>query len=78
MGISKPDKKFFNIVFKSAAITDRRSVLIVGDSLTSDIAGGNNAQFDACWYNPDKKPNTTDSVCTFEIAHLNELPQILG
>lgn len=78
LGVSKPDKKFFDIVFTSAAITDLASVLIVGDSLTSDIKGGNNACIDACWYNPDKKPNTTDSVCAFQIAHLHELPQILG
>ncbi len=75
--ISKPDKKYFDIVLQKAAITDRSRVLIVGDSLTSDIKGGNNAGLATCWYNPSAKSNTTDSVCDYEIAHLDELPEIL-
>ena len=77
LGISKPDRKYFDIVFKNAAITDLRRVLIVGDSLTSDIKGGNNAGLATCWYNPSAKSNTTDSVCDYEIAQLDELTKIL-
>lgn len=77
LGVSKPNKKYFDVVFKRAGITDPSSVLIVGDSLSSDIAGGNNAGIDTCWYNPSGKPNDTDAVCDLQIAHLSELKKLL-
>ena len=40
-------------VFEAIEETDRKKILIVGDSLTSDIRGGNLAQIVTCWYNPN-------------------------
>ncbi|MBT3319875.1 MAG: noncanonical pyrimidine nucleotidase, YjjG family [Clostridia bacterium] len=77
LGISKPDKKYFDIVFERAGLTDPKSVLIVGDSLTSDITGGNNAGIATCWYNPENKTNTTDSICDWQVSRLSELKNIL-
>ncbi len=34
--------------------SDKSKVLMVGDSLTSDIQGGINFGIDTCWYNPNK------------------------
>ena len=53
-------------------------VLIVGDSLTSDMQGGNNAGIRCCWYNPKGKPNDTAVRPTYEIRTLTQLLSIIG
>ena len=32
-------------------------MMVIGDSLTSDIQGGVNAGIDTCWFNPQGKEN---------------------
>ena len=61
LGAEKPNAAFFDQVFEAIEEPDRKKILIVGDSLTSDIRGGNLAQIVTCWY---KK-----TVCT---AHWDE------
>ncbi|WP_407637215.1 HAD hydrolase-like protein [Bhargavaea cecembensis] len=58
-------------------ITDRSSVLMVGDSLTSDIRDGLNAGVDTCWFNPARKENQTPIVPTYEISRLEDLLNIV-
>ncbi len=43
LGVEKPDRAFFDQVFSAIRVYDRSTVMIVGDSLTSDIRGGMNA-----------------------------------
>ena len=52
VGYEKPDIRFFDHVSKSIENFDKSRALVIGDSLTSDIAGGNNFGIDTCWYNP--------------------------
>lgn len=52
-GVAKPDKGIFDILLDRLGIVDRKDVLMIGDSLSSDIRGGINAGIDTCWYNPD-------------------------
>ena len=42
LGVDKPDAGFFEKVFSAIHANDRSRILIVGDSLTSDILGGMN------------------------------------
>ena len=56
---------------------DLSTILIVGDSLTSDIKGGNNAGIDTCWYNKWKAENTKGVDVTYEIAELKENNSII-
>ena len=51
-GYEKPQKEFFDSVFSQIPEFDKSQAIIVGDSLSSDIAGGINAGIDTCWYNP--------------------------
>ncbi|GAA0178822.1 YjjG family noncanonical pyrimidine nucleotidase [Clostridium sediminicola] len=74
---SKPDPKIFEYTFKMLNLQDKSSVLIVGDSLTSDIKGGVNFGIDTCWYNPDNETNKSDVHPKYEINKLNELNDIL-
>ena len=73
LGISKPQKEFFQIVQREMNITDPKRVLIVGDSLTSDIRGGNNAGMPTCWFNPHGKKNTLGVHCDYEIHRLTDV-----
>ena len=73
LGISKPQKEFFQIVQREMNITDPKRVLIVGDSLTSDIRGGNNAGMPTCWFNPHGEKNTLGVHCDYEIHRLTDV-----
>lgn len=77
IGVEKPNVEFFDHV--KAAIGDimDNEILIVGDSLTSDMKGGNNAGILCCWYNPQKKENTKGLRIDYEIHDLQEVKQIL-
>ncbi|RCW50818.1 YjjG family noncanonical pyrimidine nucleotidase [Paenibacillus prosopidis] len=76
-GFQKPHTGIFDFAFNKLRITDKSKVLIVGDSLSSDIQGGINYSIDTCWYNPKRKPNETSIKPTYEIAELSELLQLL-
>lgn len=77
IGEAKPHKLFFDRCFQKIGVKDRDRVLIVGDSLTSDIRGGNNCGIATCWYNPTGMINDTDVIVTYEIKHLQEIKTIL-
>jgi 2-haloacid dehalogenase len=51
-------------------------VLLVGDSLTSDI-GGRGYGLDTCWFNPTATARPADATSTYEIRHLNERAGLL-
>ena len=78
LGCAKPSHEFFDKVFAVIGEQNRKDALIIGDSLSSDIKGGNNAGITACWMNPNHMTNETDAVADYEIVHLDELYAILG
>ena len=47
--------------------------MIVGDSLTSDIKGGSDANMLTCWYNPERVCNNLEVTPDYEIHVLTEL-----
>ena len=79
IGSQKPDPAFFSALFSLAGMDPhaRRRALVIGDSLTSDIKGGMDAQLDTCWYNPDKVPADPQLKPTYEITRLEELLDLL-
>lgn len=77
LGAEKPDIVFFEKVFEKIKPADKSQVMIIGDSLTSDIRGGNNAGILTCWYNPEHKPLQGDFKIDFEIENLNKIKQII-
>ena len=78
IGVEKPGKGFFDAVFEKIGNYSSDEVLIVGDSLTSDIRGGNNAGILCCWYNPTGEPVPEGFRVDYDIRSLNEIPAILG
>jgi YjjG family noncanonical pyrimidine nucleotidase len=77
VGAAKPDRRIFDAAFEKMDHPARQEVLIVGDSLTSDIEGGNQYGIDTCWYNPRGLPHSPEIEATYEIRALDELPGII-
>ena len=77
VGVDKPQKEFFDRSFAAIPVFDPGQAMIIGDSLTSDIRGGNNAGVQTCWYNPKHKPRRADIHVDYEISELMELPKLL-
>ncbi|WP_208920269.1 YjjG family noncanonical pyrimidine nucleotidase [Paenibacillus uliginis] len=76
-GFQKPMKEYFDYVFARIPNFSVEQGLIIGDSLSADIAGGQLAGLDTCWFNPEMKPNNMDIVPTYQIQRLDELYRIL-
>lgn len=73
IGVAKPDRAFFDVAFTQMGHPPPTDVLVVGDSLSSDIAGGAAYGTDTCWFNPKGVANGVGVTPTYEIAMLEEL-----
>lgn len=78
IGYPKPMKEFFTACTGKIPRYQQEKTIIVGDSLTSDMLGGNHAGIATCWYNPNGLQNNTDVTIDYEIKKLQELEAILG
>jgi len=77
VGAVKPERAIFDAAFQRMGYPGKDEVLLVGDSLTSDIAGGSAYGIDTCWFNPEGKARRDGLVITYEIRRLAELLEIL-
>ena len=77
VGVAKPDPKMLMMGMEMTGVTDRSRALMLGDSLSSDIAAAANAEVDACWYNPKGAANTKGLPVRYEIRSLDEVDAIL-
>ncbi|HID50894.1 MAG TPA: noncanonical pyrimidine nucleotidase, YjjG family, partial [Anaerolineae bacterium] len=73
IGSAKTDTGIFDAAFTAMGQPAKSDVLIIGDSLTSDIRGGADYGIDTCWYNPAGKSNPNGLTPTYEIRHLHEM-----
>jgi 2-haloacid dehalogenase len=76
IGAAKPHTAFFDTAFERTGNPAKSDVLIIGDSLTSDMQGGLNYGIDTCWFNPLGSPRPADLKLTYEINHLRDLLEI--
>jgi 2-haloacid dehalogenase len=77
VGAAKPHSTFFDAAFARAENPPKANVLVVGDSLTSDIQGGINYGIDTCWYNSLGLARPDGLSITYEIKTLDELLKII-
>lgn len=77
MGVSKPDKSFFDKVLRAMRIRNKESCLIIGNGITSDILGGKNSGIDTCWYNYRDEAYDNKIKPTYVIHDLQELFTLL-
>lgn len=71
--VSKPDPEIFTYTLNKLGHEELGSVLMIGDSLSSDIRGGSAFGVDTLWYNPWKKENTSEIKPTYEVGSLMEI-----
>ena len=67
----KPDAEFYEKIGALIPNFYKNHALMIGDSLSADIQGGNNAGIDTVWYNPYHLDNNTQAQPTYE-AHSYE------
>ena len=77
LGAEKPDIYFFDKVFEEIEPDNKERIMIVGDSLTSDIKGGNNAGITTCWYNPEHMKAKINVKIDYEITDLHKVYTLL-
>ena len=77
IGFAKPQKEIFDLTFELMGNPNKDEVLIIGDSLSSDISGGINYGIDTCWYNPKRNKSDNNIIPTYEIQELKELLKII-
>lgn len=77
MGSQKPSPEYFEAVFDRFSDVPANRMLIVGDSLSSDIRGGQNVGVDTCWFNPERQSLGSASPPTYHIQSLAEIAPIV-
>lgn len=77
IGVQKPMKEFFDIVLSKIDEKDKRKILVVGDSLTSDMKGGKNAGLDTCLYDRKNKVSAPNDLCDYKITALEDICKIV-
>ena len=78
VGFEKPNKEFFDYSLSRIITCKKDEILVIGDSLTSDIKGANNADLKCCWYNPNFLPQPDGLRIDYEINKLSQIIKILS
>ena len=74
----KPDAEFYEKIGARIPNFNKNQTLMIGDSLSADIQGGNNAGIDTIWYNPHHLENKTQAQPTYEVDSYQALLDCLG
>jgi 2-haloacid dehalogenase len=74
-GHQKPEVEYFEYVMSRTPEKDKSKILVIGDSLSSDILGGINFGVDSCWLNPNGKVGV--HTPTYEITQIMQICDIL-
>jgi 2-haloacid dehalogenase len=78
IGFQKLNTLYFEYVFSHIPCTDKSKMIIIGDSLSADIAGGIHAGIDTCWFNKCDTENHSGFIPTYEIKKLLEICDLIG
>lgn len=81
-GYQKPQKEYFDYVFERIPDFEKEKAIMIGDSLSSDIAGANNAGVKACWYNPTGKEygdgtNGSGVHCDYIVKDYEQMKRVI-
>ncbi len=74
VGHDKPDVRFFESVHHAIGMPDKQRILVFGDSLTSDIAGGKAFGADTCLFDVCGKRG---GIADYTVSDYSELESIL-
>lgn len=76
-GYQKPHRGFFQYAFDTCKMQDKKSTIIIGDSLSADIKGGIDFGIATCWYNPTGILENSGMKIDYEIKDLRELKEFI-
>jgi 2-haloacid dehalogenase len=76
-GCAKPDPRIFEPAYAALGV-DARTVLFIGDSVTSDMAAARNAGMDFCWYNPSGAPVPDGHAPRFVARSYDDIREFVG
>jgi len=77
VGIAKPSVEIFQHTFELMDNPDKNKVLMIGDTASSDILGGQNAGIDTCWLQHPGVSLPDNIRPTYTITQLQQLQDIL-
>lgn len=78
VGYAKPDIRIFQAALSQMGEMKPEQVLMVGDSLHSDILGGRQAGMSTCWFNPHDHAKSDTIIPDFEIKNIQEIMQLIN
>ncbi len=78
LGAQKPLPAFFDRICEALNLHDRSRMVMVGDGLTTDILGGNQAGIDTIWYNPGQLPLTGNAHPTYTAESYDDILHFLS
>ncbi|MBM7643402.1 YjjG family noncanonical pyrimidine nucleotidase [Streptococcus loxodontisalivarius] len=78
VGAQKPQLAFYEKIAEQVAGFDPSCALMIGDSLTADIQGGNDAGIDTAWFNPNGLENRSQAQPTYIVSSYEEILNILN
>lgn len=78
IGANKPDPAFFRFCFAKIPDFDPAQTIIVGDSLTSDILGGNRSGIHTCYFCRAGAAESGGIYPEYRIHALSQLPGLLS
>lgn len=77
VGFQKPLKEYFDYVFEHIDEKEKEKIILIGDSLSSDIKGALGAKIDCIWINAKNKTNDVCEKPTYEVKNINEIYKII-
>ena len=77
IGISKPQKEFFDYCFYELNNPEKENVILIGDSISADIKGGNSYNIKTIWFNKNNEKCPDDVKPTYIVKTLSEIQNII-
>ena len=78
IGLQKPQKEYFEYILNALGNPPKNQVLVLGDSLSSDILGANNISVDCCFVNLRGQAVPQKINANFVVNSLEEIPIVCG
>ena len=75
--VTKPSKEYFDELKEYLKFYDNNKMLIIGDSLRSEVQGGMNSGIDSCWLNRNNEDLPEQYKPTMVINNLKQLTRKL-
>jgi 2-haloacid dehalogenase len=77
IGAAKPSPQFFDAAFRQLPGVSPEETILIGDSLTADMAGASQYGIKTCWYNPFHKEAPSGLSLDYTVDSLGQIQNIL-